>query len=80
MAHSMGRRGGEAFTEAEARWADAIGDGDVFDPTSGWMRGYVIDLCNLRPLPQSLMADDAGLDPLGGLLWRVVGRRWRSGR
>jgi hypothetical protein len=44
-----GEGGGRATREE--RWADWISVGDVFDPIGGCMRGYVIDHCNLRPLP-----------------------------
>ncbi|MFO1060691.1 MAG: hypothetical protein U1E53_27430 [Dongiaceae bacterium] len=56
------------------RWADAVGRGDVFDATSGWMRGHVADLCNLRCLPEHSGDGRDGNDLLGGLMRRLLGR------
>jgi hypothetical protein len=56
------------------RWADAVGRGDVFDATSGWMRGYVADLCNLRTPPQHEHGPGDSIDLVGGLMRRLLGR------
>ena len=56
----------------EAAWADAFGTGDVFDPTNGWIRGYIIDLCNLRPAPPGDREEAASLDLIGGLVQRLL--------
>ena len=61
------------------RWADAVGHGDVFDASNGWMRGYVADLCNLRPLPEHEHGPGEhgpgdSIDLVAGLMRRLLGR------
>jgi hypothetical protein len=74
MAQSMRERDDAKLPPERARWSDAVGPGDIFDATTGWVRCQIADLCNLRPTSHREREEIPSLDLIGGLLKRLLDR------